>query len=65
MKKFKDNFDTVLTEFKAAAIMVMEEMLQRGKEVIICENELIAAKNQDLKSALNEVIGMAFARNSY
>jgi len=45
--------------------MVMEEMLQRGKEVIICENELIATENQDLKRALNEVIGMAFARNNY
>ena len=65
IKTLKDNFDTVLTEFKAAAIMVMEEMLHRGKEVIICENELIAPENQDLKSALNEVIGMAFARNSY
>jgi len=65
IKTLNNNFDTVLTEFKAAAIMVMEEMLHRGKEVIICENELIASDNQDLKSALNEVIGMAFARNNY
>ena len=65
IKALKDDFDTVLTEFKAAAIMVMEEMVNRGKEVIICENELIATENQDLKSMLNEVIGMAFARNNY
>ncbi|OQA16999.1 MAG: Cyclic 2,3-diphosphoglycerate synthetase [bacterium ADurb.Bin363] len=64
LKNFSStDFDIVLTEFKAAAIMVIEEMKKKNKEVFICENELIPLENYEIKSGLEEVIGMAFARN--
>ena len=65
VRRARAEADVFLTEIKAAAIdVVAEAAAASGKQLVFCDNELLALPGTDLAAAIDAVIGLARRRHA-